>query len=105
MNIIEITAFDNGAHRNQQIDGVIPVPEGWAIVPDELECENFPFGNVTVEEKDGIPVVVAWKPLPIPEPEPVEYAPTMGERLTTLEDSNAEMAEALDLLLSGVIDE
>ena len=69
MRIIKITAFENGAHDNQTYHGILP--EGYAFLPDELECENFPFGNVTVEEKDGIPVVTAWEPLPIPvEPEP-----------------------------------
>lgn len=38
-----------------------------------------------------------------PEPdEPVEPEPTLEERVATLEESNAEMTEALDLILSGV---
>lgn len=40
-------------------------------------------------------------PAPAPEPEP-EQGPTIEERVTTLEDSNAEMAEALDMILAGV---
>ena len=38
-------------------------------------------------------------PEPVPEPDPV---PTLDERVTSLEESNAEMTEALDLILSGV---
>lgn len=36
-----------------------------------------------------------------PEPEP-DLQPTLDERVQTLEDTSAEMSEALDLLLSGV---
>lgn len=35
-------------------------------------------------------------------PDPADPSPTLDERVTTLETSNAELAEALDLLLSGV---
>ena len=38
-------------------------------------------------------------------PVPPVSDPTTTERLTALEDSHAEMAEALELLLSGVTDE
>ena len=68
MYVIEILALDNGAHRNQTYHGVLP--EGWAIIPDEMETPNFPFGEVTVEEIDGVMTVTHWYPLPIPEPEP-----------------------------------
>ena len=104
MQIIEIASQENGMHYNHTYHGVLP--EGWAFLPDELECENFPFGNVTVEEKDGVPVVIAWEPLPMPEPEPVAaigltHEPTLEERISALENSNAKMAETLNLLLSG----
>lgn len=89
MNLIEIKALDNGAHRNQN-GGLSSVPEGWAVIPDDMECENFPFGNVTVEEIDGVMTVTSWEPLPIPAPEPVEPEPekddvtwdTMAEAIT-----------------------
>ena len=69
MRIIEIKALDNGAHRNQTFNGVLP--DGWSVVPDDMVCENFPFGEVTAEEVNGVPTVVEWKPLPMPEPEPM----------------------------------
>lgn len=69
MRLIEIKALYNGAHNNQTINGVIPVPSGWAIIPDDMVCENFPFGEVTVDESTP-PVVTGWSPLPMPEPEP-----------------------------------
>lgn len=71
MRIIEITALSNGAHRNQSWNQK-EIPEGFALIPDELETQNFPFGNITVEEIDGIQKVTSWTPLPIPEPEPIE---------------------------------
>ncbi len=58
MTIIEIVKLDNGAHRNQTAYSADPftfqVPEGWAIFPDEIEKENFPFGDVTVEDKEYV---------------------------------------------------
>lgn len=69
MRIIEIKALTNGAHINQTIDGVIPVPAGWAIIPEDMVCENFPFGDVVVDNSEP-PVVVEWIPGVIPEPDP-----------------------------------
>lgn len=86
MRIIEITALDNGAHRNQS--GTFgTVPTGWAVIPDNMECENFPFGTVTVEVIDDVPTVITWVPGEIPEPEPepeVEKEPSANDVLNAL---------------------
>ena len=75
MRIIEIAPLENGAHRNQS-GSLSVVPDGWAVVPADLVTENFPFGEVTVDESTP-PVVTAWFPLPFPEPEPItEPEPT-----------------------------
>ena len=69
MRIIEIAALPNGAHRNLSSGNFTEVscPEGWAVIPDDMECEHYPFGAITVE--DG--VVTSWTPGAIPEdPEP-----------------------------------
>lgn len=64
MRIIEIATLYNGAHRNQVSHNC---PEGWAIIPDDMDCPNFPFGDIEVS--DGI--VTSWTPREIPaEPEP-----------------------------------
>lgn len=77
MRIVEIKALENGAHRNQTIDGVFEIiPDGFAVIPDDMECENFPFGEVKAEEIDGVMTVTEWiagtrpEPEPMPEPEP-----------------------------------
>ena len=53
MTIIEIQALDNGAHRNQTINGTIPVPDGWAVVPEDMaKPASWPFVDIVgVEEK------------------------------------------------------
>lgn len=90
MIIIEIAAFPNGAHRNQTINGTIPVPEGWAILPEGMETPNFPFGDITVDNQTP-PVVTSWTPLPIPEPEPAPRPePTADEVLNALLGVNEE---------------
>lgn len=74
MKLIEIQALSNGAHNNQTINGVdpaaFPVPEGWAIIPDDMETPNFPFGEITVDGSTP-PIVTSWTPGVIPEPEPM----------------------------------
>ena len=110
MKIIEIAALENGAHRNQ--NGTLSkVPEGWAMIPEDMVLENFPFGEVTAEEVeytttqtvteyiDGelveteivhvetVMTVTGWVPgvLPEPEPEPVvEKEPTADEILNAM---------------------
>ena len=73
MKIIEIVSNNNGAHRNQTFSKNIKnIPGGWAVIPDDMVTENFPFGEVTTEEIDGVMTVTCWKPLPIPETEEVE---------------------------------
>lgn len=76
MRIIEIKALDNGAHRNQTAE-LVNIPEGWAVIPEGMETPNFPFGDIEVEEIDGVMTVIKWEagtipeiePEPIPEPE------------------------------------
>ena len=83
MIMIEITALDNGAHRNQTCHGVLP--EGWAIIPDDMVCENFPFGEVEAEEINGVMTVTKWVAgvMPEPEPEP-EPEPTTEDILNAM---------------------
>ena len=83
MRIIEIAALENGAHRNQTYHGVIP--DGWAAVPDDMVCENFPFGDVDAEEINGVMTVTKWTAGVIPEPEPEPEPP---------KTAHDEMAEA-----------
>ena len=81
MRIIEIAPLENGAHRNQSGD-IRKVPAGWAAIPDTIATENFPFGDVTVEEIDGVMTVTSWVAgeIPAPEPAPAEE-PTEMEQL------------------------
>jgi hypothetical protein len=82
MTILKIEQFPNGGHDNQTTTDTFPVPDGWALVPDGMELENFPFGEVTAAEIDGVMTVTEWTPLPMPEPEPIpEPEPTELEQL------------------------
>lgn len=95
MRIIEITSLFNGAHRNQSWNQK-EIPEGFALVPDELETQNFPFGDITVEEIDGVQTVISWTPLPIPEPKPIEQK---ASQLDVIEAQVAYTAMMTDTLL------
>ena len=84
MRIVKIKALENGSHQNQ-IGNFTSVPEGWAVIPDNMELENFPFGEMVVEEIDGVATVTSWTPgvLPEPSPEP-DPEPTTEELLNII---------------------
>ena len=81
MKIIEIKALENGGHRNQTSDYITIIPDGFAVIPDDMETPNFPFGEVTVEEIDGVMTVTSWTPGVIPEVEPIPEP--VNDELTT----------------------
>lgn len=84
MRIIEIATLPNGAHRNQTGDN-LPIPEGYAVIPDDMETPNFPFGEVTVKEIDGVMTVTKWVAGTMPEPEPIPAPePTTAKIMDTL---------------------
>ena len=83
MRLIEINVLSSGGHNNQTINGTIPVPDGWAIIPDGMETPNFPFGEITVEGGTP-PVVTSWTPLPIPEPEPASADSVKAEKIAEI---------------------
>ena len=108
MRIVEIKKLDNGSHRNQTVSLLRTIPEGWAVIPEDMVCENFPFGEVTAEYLsrevtkqvideegnkaeetvivvDDFMTVTGWVAGEIPEPEPMpDPEPTMKEILGAL---------------------
>ena len=82
MRIIEITALDNGAHRNQT-GTFSTIPSGWAVIPNDMATPNFPFGEVTVDETQIPPVVTGWTAETIPEPETPSPAKQREEAYNT----------------------
>ena len=88
MRIIEIAALKNGAHRNQTVFGEITPPDGWAVIPDNIETQNFPFGDIVVEEIDNVMTVTRWEPGIIPGQEPaVILNKTKQSKLTEISKS------------------
>lgn len=61
MKIIELVALENGAHRNRKTDFDVEVPDGWALVSEDLEIPaTFPFVKNLVQDESG--VVISWDP-------------------------------------------
>ena len=104
MRYIEIAVLDNGAHNNQTVNGGWrKIPNGWAVIPDDMETPNFPFGEVTAEEIDGVMVVTNWTAGEIPEPEEEpEPEPTAEEQITDLQAMAVDTEYRLTLLELGV---
>lgn len=100
MIIIKIARLQNGGHENQFINQPITVPEGWAVVPEDVgtmeTLENFPFGEITVEDVDGVPTVTSWSPLPLPAPPEQQEPPvSLEERVDVLETNTAAISAAV----------
>ena len=89
MKIIKIVPYDNGAHGNQTSSGAFPVPDGFALIPDDMPIpDTFPFVDIMVEGYDP-PVVTsmtAGVAPPVPEPE------STPEPMNELEQLHAEVA-------------
>lgn len=85
MRIVQIEKLDNGAHLNQTTDNLSVIPNGWAVIPDDMVTDNFPFGDLTTEEINGVVTVTSWTAGEIPEPDPIpEAEPSASEILDTL---------------------
>ena len=85
MRIIEITALDNGAHRNQT-GTFSAVPECWAVIPDSVVIpDTFPFVDIEVDGQTITAMTAGTMPEPEPEPKP---EPTAEERIAALETEN-----------------
>lgn len=103
MTIIEIESLANGAHCSQTWGGP-SVPPGYAVLPADLgvpeTLEHFPFGDITVEDMDGVPTVTSWTPLLIPEPEEPEPGPeppaSLEDRVDALETETAAISAAIE---------
>jgi hypothetical protein len=96
MIIIETTALENGAHRNQTGDA-LTVPDGWIAVPEELEAEAMgylPYIDMTVS--DGAITAVAQGAIPEPDPSALRSA-----KLSELSAAcNAAIVAGCDVTLS-----
>ena len=74
MRIIEIAPLENGAHRNQS-GSFRTIPNGWAVDPGNIETPNFPFGDLTAEEINGVMTMTSWTPREIPVEPKIELTP------------------------------
>ena len=95
MVIIEIKALENGAHRNQTVMRSVLPPDGWAVIPENMEIpETFPFVNI--ETADGVVTAMAAGTVPEPQPEP-EPEPTVDERVKKLESENSKLRSQIQM--------
>ena len=60
MKIIKLDAYANGAHDNMEFSTMVQLPDGWAIVSENLETPStFPFVKNLVQDDAG--VVIGWE--------------------------------------------
>lgn len=91
MKIIELSTLENGAHRNMDSYAWLEPPEGWAMIPEEIELPNtFPFVGVEAEEMGGVMTVTALTPGTMPEP---DLEPIKAQRIA---QSKVDLAAYLE---------
>ena len=87
MRIIKIEKTSKDAHLWQSADVELKIPNGWAVIPDDMETPNLPYGDIVVEEIEGVPTVTSWTPREMPEVVPtpdVEAEPTAQDDTDTM---------------------
>ena len=124
MKIIKIEPYENGAHANQTSSSKLPVPDGWAAIPDDMEIPaSFPF--VDIEASDGVVTSMTEREIPAPTPKTpsemreeaynteklIEWS---GESLTVTEaatkwlyyaaEDNAKAADIMALIVAAKTD-
>lgn len=92
MRIIELSVLSNGAHRNRDSSELLTPPDGWAMIPDEMELPNtYPFvSGVEAEKIDGVMTVTALTPGTMPEP---DLEPIKAKRIA---QSKSDLAAYLE---------
>lgn len=83
IKIVEISALNNGGHRNQE-GCFISIPDGWAVIPDQMQTENFPFGEVEASEIEGVMTVTKWTAGEIPQEDVSSEDITIDDVINTL---------------------
>lgn len=97
MRIIEIKSGEDGIHQYQTISVNVPVPDGYALVPDDMELKNCPFGEVIAEEINGIMTVTDWIAGERPEIEnPTETISISGSADAIWDELDAAYAEGVN---------
>lgn len=99
MQIIEINALENGAHRNQSWTGG-HIPDGWAAVSGNITIpDTFPFVDIEVDENG---TVTAMTPREVPQAEPEPEAEPEATQLDRIEAQTMYTALMTDTLLEEV---
>ena len=99
MRIIEIAPLSNGAHRNQ-LGNFNTIPSGWAVIPSDMVCKNFPFGEVEVEDVNGVMTVTKWVPGEMPEI-PVDNSAEIEQLKAQLASTDYKVVKCSEAQMAG----
>lgn len=96
MKIIELVSLENGAHRNRKTDFNVEIPDGWAIVSEDLSTPpTFPFVKNLVQNESGM--VIGWDPDQESYDAAMESAnPLLGAIEARIAQSKADLATYLE---------
>lgn len=104
MNLIQISALENGAHANRCTPWETSVPDGWAQIPEKMELPaSYPFVDIEVTVVDGVPTVTAMTAREMPDV-PADPELTLEQKVAALQDENAQLKQQLAAQESAMTD-
>ena len=91
MILIKVSQTNEAAHAccffNNNIKNI---PEGWAVIPDDMETPNLPYGDIAIEDIEGVPTVTSWTPREMPV---VEETPEAEAEPTAQDDTDTMLVD------------
>lgn len=96
IRVIDPTEHWDGSHSNLEVNSIEECPPYWAVVPDDLTTENYPYGKVTVGcHEDGYLIVETWTPISTdPTPAELREEAYNTEKCISWEDKMITVTEA-----------
>ena len=84
MQIVKVAANPSGSHDFHFAKNITTVPEGWAVIPDDMEMpESFPFVSIEVDDNGVVTSMIPGIKPPAPEPEPTWQERTEAQIIYT----------------------
>lgn len=99
MKIINLIPNENGSYENSIWEQDCPVPDGWAVIPDNISIpDSFPFVKIEFNENNEI---ISLSEIPLPDDIIKEYK--NNKKFIFSKRCSKEIKNGIDIVLSDQI--